>query len=606
MLVRRQNLERVRSATLMKAPRTISGYIRRCALFVAVYVLVGQTPGFGGDWPMYGHDPARSGWASEENILNTSNASQIHLLWKEHVKNQPYSLSALTAPVVVGGVSFPSGTRSVAIVAGVGGTVFALDAETGDALWNRPLASMTTPRKGGFQGTFLCPNGITATPVIDKVTNTLYVIAPEGELYGLDLRNGRVKYGPVPFVAPYAKSWSLNLVDHTVYTTVSLGCGGGRAGIYAADVRDPHQTGVRELFLSNAFTAGIWGRSGLVMGGDKLYGGTADGDTSPSTGDYSNTVVAVSSEELSVSDYFLPSNFAELKHKDLDVGSASPVWFSWRDKHLVADGFKEGVVYLLDADKLGGVNHQTPLFASPRLGNDEQICCAANGIWGALSTSRDATGETWLYVPMGGPPSAQAPKFPLTNGDNPHGSIMAFKVTENPVTHKPVLKPGWMSSDFHYPDPVAIANGVAFALSNGENPDQRNESKRFLETRPAVLKALDATTGRELYNSRTAIDTWAHSSGIAISDGHIYAVDHDSNLYCFGLEQRKLSSKTSKVSAQRAPDELSNSWIGRAERPEEFMRSWLLRAGVCAALAFLLALAGIWAALRHERLSNQA
>ena len=372
--------------------------------------------------------------------------------------------------------------------------------------------------------------------------------------------------------------------------------------------RAPQRTSVQQLFLSNAYTAGIWGREGPVIGGNgKLYGGTADGDTDPSKGDYSLTVVAVNLADLSVADYFLPANSAYLKKMDFDLGSASPVWFKWQNRSLVAHGSKEGVVYLLDADRLGAADHGTPLFKSPRLGNDQEQCCDGSGIWGGLSYSRDNAGQAWLYVPMGGSPSAQAPRFPITNGDNPHGSIMAFKVVGDPKTHEPVLEPAWISGDFQYPDPAVIANGVLFALSNGENPDQRgDESRRFLNTRPEVLKALDAKTGKELYNSGDAMTAWAHFSGLAVADGRIYAVDHDSNVYCFGLAGSSSVTRIQNSPSNGGQDQLSTSWIGRAERQDEFLSSWIKRAGGAAALVVLAAIAGIWAALKDERKTEQS
>lgn len=194
----------------------------------------------------------------------------------------------------------------------------------------------------------------------------------------------------------------------------------------------------------------------------------------------------------------------------------------------------------MDAGHLGGADHQTPLYTSPRLGNDRAVCCEGLGIWGGLSTARDNDGQTWLYVPMGGPPSTSAPKFPITNGDNPHGSIMAFKVVADSKTGEPVLDPAWISTDFNVPDPVVIANGVVFGLSTGENPVQRGgEAHRFENTRPAVLQALDAKTGKLLYSSGGAFASWVHFSGLAVSDGKIFAVDHDSNVYCFGLPERR-------------------------------------------------------------------
>src|SRR5207244_3273134 len=142
----------------------------------------------------------------------------------------------------------------------------------------------------------------------------------------------------------------------------------------------------------------------------------------------------------------------------------------------------------------------------------------SHGIWGGLSTWRDEEGQTWLYVPLYGPVSRNAPRFPIVQGATPDGSVMAFKVTANGDTDKPVLEPAWISGNFRVPDPVAIANGVVFVLETGENPDQRGEwrtksaGQRLTNTEHAVLHALDARTGKELYHSGRAMDTWVHFS----------------------------------------------------------------------------------------------
>jgi hypothetical protein len=293
---------------------------------------------------------------------------------------------------------------------------------------------------------------------------------------------------------------------------------------------------VRQLLLSNTNTAGIWGRGGAVMGANgRVYGGTADGIFDPIAGDYSNAVVAASMPGLNLVDYYLPANWRYIRAKDFDLGATSPVYFGWRNRNLLAHGAKEGVIYLMDADKLGGGDHQTTLYTSPRLGNDRAACCEGMGIWGGLSTFRDVEGQTWLFVPMGGPVAAEA-KFPLSNGEVAHGSVMAFKVVADGKTDNPILEPAWVSGDFNLPDPVVIANGVVFGLSTGENAVQRGgEATRFRNTQPAVLKALDAKTGKELYNSGDAMATWVHFSGLAVSNGKVFAVDHDSTVYCFGL-----------------------------------------------------------------------
>jgi outer membrane protein assembly factor BamB len=198
-------------------------------------------------------------------------------------------------------------------------------------------------------------------------------------------------------------------------------------------------------------------------------------------------------------------------------------------------GAKEGVLYLMDADNLGGADHQTTLYTSPRYGNDKAVCCEGLGIWGGLSTARDLDGQTWLIVPMGGPP-AEGAKFPITNGPAPHGSLMAFKVVADPKTPSPILEPVWVSGDFDMPDPAVIANGVVFALATGSDEVQRGGTEtRVKAGHPAVLKALDLKTGKELFNSGTAMTSWVHFSGLAVSDARVFAVDHDSNVYCFAL-----------------------------------------------------------------------
>jgi outer membrane protein assembly factor BamB len=113
-----------------------------------------------------------------------------------------------------------------------------------------------------------------------------------------------------------------------------------------------------------------------------------------------------------------------------------------------------------------------------------------------------------------------------------------------------MLSPAWISGDFNIPDPVVIANGVVFALSTGENVRQTKEGgvinwtkltlltaeQRKELTSRAVLYALDAKTGRVLYQSGDAMDSWVHFSGLAVANGLVFAVDYRSNIYCFGVK----------------------------------------------------------------------
>jgi hypothetical protein len=189
----------------------------------------------------------------------------------------------------------------------------------------------------------------------------------------------------------------------------------------------------------------------------------------------------------------------------------------------------------MDADNLGGADHQTPLYQSPRLGNDAQSGLLGHGIWGGLSMTRDNDGNTWLLAPVGGPPAKEGPMFPLTNGPVTHGSVMAFRVVADAKTGNPTLQPEWISSDLDMPDGLVSANGVVFALGTGSNEVQRGgDAVRMSTNHPAVLKAFDLKTGRDLWNSGSSFESWMHFSGLAISGGSVFAVDHVGNVYNFG------------------------------------------------------------------------
>ena len=502
----------------------------------------------GPDWPTFGHDPQRTGWAFDESILASENVNHLELKWRTPLKNEPKSLTALTAPVVASSVVTTHGIKTLVYVAGSDDHIFALDATNGSLVWNFDFESHVRPKD---EGMWLCPNGVNATPVIDAATSTIYAVAVDGRLYGLDLGTGRIKFGPAQFVQAFSKNWSLNLYDGFVYTTISQGCGGAQSGLYAIDIQDPHRPAVRDLFIAHS-GGGIWGRGGPVIGRNgRIYASTGDGNFQPWLGEFSNSVLAASLRDLRLLDYYTPTNWKEVSRYDLDMGSASPVWFSYQDYNLLASAGKEAVVYLLDADELGHKDHQTPLH-TVHLANDAKDF-QGKGVWGGLSTWRDFDEQTWVYVPIWGTVSKDAPNFPISNGPVPHGCVMAFKVARDPSSHKPILKPAWISGDFNLPEPVVIANGIVFALSTGENPMQiaqagvdvnephtlLTDAQRRLQTKNAVLYALDARTGKTLYESGDSIPSWVHFSGLAVADGQIYAVDHESRVYCFGLKEKK-------------------------------------------------------------------
>jgi outer membrane protein assembly factor BamB len=504
------------------------------------------------DWPTFGRDPQRSGWV-EDTVLSPEKAGDLELKWATQVDNVPLALNSLTAPVVASNVATSQGSKTVVYVAGSSDTFFALDSQDGKILWTRTFDSAVVPDNDSF---YLCPNAVNATPTIDKAGNLVYTIARDGKLYGLDLGSGVPKFGPFQLIPAFAKAWSLNFYDGLVYTSTSQGCGGDRSGIYAMDVKDAMHPVVHELLVRRGGGAGMWARGGVVIDRNhRLYTSTGDGNFDPTVGDYGSSFLTTTLGNLQLLDHYTPENWKEINKLDLDMPSGGVVTFPYGQYDLVAGGGKESVLYLLNAGSLGGKDHHTPLDLTPRLANDDKAL-EQKGMWGAPAVWMDnKTKETWLYVTIWGPVSKDAPRFPITNGQVPHGCIMAFKVVFDGKTHQPTLQPAWISSDFNLPDPPVVANGVLFALATGENPQQQHmqgllhykskeewkknlltTEERGMGTRPAELYALDAKTGKVLYKSGNAMNSWVHFSGLAVTDGRVYAVDHSSRVYCFGLK----------------------------------------------------------------------
>ena len=513
-------------------------------LTAALIALAQRPPG----WTTFSGDPQRTGWAKSETELKKENIQNLKLQWRLKLDNAAKELNGLTVPLVTRNLITSKGFKELLLVAGASDKVFAVDSDTGKVFWQKTMEIEGAPKQK--MSHWLCPNALNATPVIGPApggqsTNpfrgpqAVYVLSSDGKLHAFNLVNGEDLLPPTPFVPPFGKTWSLNLVDGVLYTTTSQGCNGVKSGVYAMDLNDAgHKV---SYFQAGLAGAGIWGRAGAaITPSGKVLVETGDGPYDLEKGNLSDTVIALSSKDLKLADYYTPANRAWITRKDLDMGNMTPVVFPFKDRELVAAAGKEGVIYLLDTKSLGGSDHRTPLFRSPLYSNEE-VNFAARGFWGALSTWQDSSETRWLYAPAWGPPATDA-KFPIQYGATPNGSIMAFKVDVQ--DGKPILVPAWNSRDMSVPEPVVVANGLIFALSDGDFPQQANENGGILSSQDraakagnAVLYVLDATTGKELFSSGDTIHGFTHFSAPVVSDGRVYVVTHDSTVYAFGLGQ---------------------------------------------------------------------
>jgi outer membrane protein assembly factor BamB len=537
--------------------------IMLAALFFAETGLA-QNLTTGRDWTTWGYDQERTGWNKGETSLTPTNVSGLKLLWNTQLSTPPkvIVLSTLTAPLVAEGVRTAQGTKNLVFLLGADDTVFALDADTGKVLWQKTFAN---PATSMWAATWLCSNTVNDTPVIDKQNSLIFFITSDGKLRALNLSDGAERMPPTNMIEPFARAWSLNLIDNVVYTTSGRGCGQMPAAkgvkpavvpgsVSAMDVSDLAHPQLTRFYTSGTKYAGPWGRGGVTRGPNgTVITQTADGLYDPAAGIFGETVLKLAPKGARLLDSFTPANWKYLNTQDLDLGSASPDVFPFPNRTLVAVAGKEGFLYLLDASDLGGgpPNHSTPLYKSPQLGNDAaEGKNPGQGAWGAITSYETAEGKRFLYVPMWGPPSKSAPPFPSSGGVAPHGSIMAFQVVA--AGDKVSLLPQWSSPDMIVPDPPVVANGVLFAIQTGEQtiqsraglPGTQDEinhnalSAKYRSTpvNNLILYAFDAETGKQLYSSNKIITDWVHFSEPVVALGKVFVVTHDAHVYAFGLK----------------------------------------------------------------------
>jgi outer membrane protein assembly factor BamB len=509
------------------------------------------------EWLTWGYDQERTLWNRAETVLNKSNVGQLSLKWKTLIPTPPREvvLATLTTPLVAA-VNLPQGPAIRVFVVGSDNTVYAVDAETGAISWQRPFPNTMTP---SAVPDYRCPSTQNATPVIDKEAGIIYVSTSDGKLRGLSLVNGEDRMPAIEFTNVFARNWSLNLIDGVIYSPTARGCLGIPSHLTAVDLRDPARQR-REFFTSPGGPAGAWGRGGIVRGPKFMYVQTADGPYDPAAGKFGNSVLALTFKDLRLMDSYTPENWAYLNAKDLDLSSASAVAFPFQGRTIVASVGKESVVSLSDGDNLGGAGHQTPLYTSPRWGNDEALL-HDRGVWGAMATWQDREGRRYLAMSMLGPAGKSTPPFKYTNGAAVDGSLMTFEVRSDPGTAKPMLAPLWISRELHAPDVPVVANGVVYTFQSGKDSTETRAAGAANAARGAgagrgaggasrgtgaaasppspgtnaILYAFDAETGKQLFSSELA--SFNHFTNPVVADGTVYAVTWDGTLYAFGLKK---------------------------------------------------------------------
>jgi outer membrane protein assembly factor BamB len=320
----------------------------------------------------------------------------------------------------------------------------------------------------------------------------VYAVTSDGMLHALGQLLGKDIEKPVPFLPANANATELIAVDDVLYATTINGCGGVPNGVWAISL------------VGEARPVTSWKNAASPIGAPALDSkGTlyvAIGHGPAEAGGYTDAIVALDPKTLQVKDSFTAPNASF---------SSTPTIFTYKGHEILAALTKDGRVFLLDTASLGGAKF---------------ISAATTTMKGyappALATWEDSAQDRWLLAPAEGA----------------KGSEVAFKVSGDGSA--PTLQQAWVSRDLVSPGAPMVVNGVAFVLSTGEYIPATGTAalaERVSKSTPAVLYALDASSGKELWNSGKTITSFVHSGGLCSGDGQVYVTAYDATVYAFGF-----------------------------------------------------------------------
>ena len=340
----------------------------------------------------YHVDNYRTGWNKTETRLTPTavSGSTFGIL-----RTVPLDQRVDAQPLVVPGVNVTAGKyqgrHNVVYVVTANTTVYMIDADNGTILLSTNFGHPAPKPPGCNSGKLGV--GITSTPVIDRASGTLYLMAytndtsgPTYRVHALDVGNLTDKVTPQIVSASHTlvngKTFTFNanyqrqrpgllLVNGNVYAGFGSFCDlnanlsrGWVLGWNAATLTplvsnqlvDTQVGTTKTVFLSS-----IW-MSGYALAADSAgnvlfatgnsEAGTYDGETN-----LQESAVKLSPDLSSVVDLFTPSDQHGLDLADIDFGSGGVMVLPDQGgniPHLAVAAGKEGTMFLMNEDNLGG------------------------------------------------------------------------------------------------------------------------------------------------------------------------------------------------------------------------------------------------------------
>jgi uncharacterized protein (TIGR03437 family) len=342
----------------------------------------------------YHNDNAHTGQYLNEILLTPGNVNADHFGWRNFLSTDG---AVYAQPLYLSRVAIPGkGLRNVVYVVTSHDSVYAFDAD--DKTATQPLwmvnfldaaQGVTTVSQADVGCAVIPELGITGTPVIDPSSGTIYLIAETKEagnqfvfrLHALDVTTGAERSGSPVVIQPtrfealsHKQRTSLLLLNGVIYSSWSGHCDLGtyHGWVMAHDATTLAALGV---FNTTAYGSGasFWngGAGPAADSSGGLYVVSANGDINGilTPDSFDEQVLRLAPAPLmTVMDGFTPFNKSALNLSDVDLGSSGALILpdqagSAAHPHVLFTSGKEGRLYLLDREALGGLQSGSDLAA---------------------------------------------------------------------------------------------------------------------------------------------------------------------------------------------------------------------------------------------------
>jgi len=279
------------------------------------------------EWPMYGHDLARSGHNPGETVLNAAAVPRLVARWQAFVDIGPLPPSC--SPAVVGGRVYACSSRTD------GDNFFAFDAATGEPLWS---ADLGRPRSGTV--------GIGASPAVSG--GVVVAGGADGAYYALDASTGSILWRH-DLEERNGFAWASPLVANSrVYVGVSSeGEPPGAGEVRALDLATGALVASQRLVPEGVLGADIWNSPALSPDGQTLVVASGN-DFGGYDGPYTRAILAMDPITLAIRDVRQEA----APGLDLDFGTTPVVFTDRQGRTLTVAQNKNGILYTYDLGRL--------------------------------------------------------------------------------------------------------------------------------------------------------------------------------------------------------------------------------------------------------------